>query len=96
MPFKAEDYVHRIGRTGRAGHTGKAISLMSMDEEYLLKAIETLLDTRLPQEWLQGYEPDPNAPLKEDRPRQSRGRSSDKRKMKAKLKIHANRGKNKR
>ncbi|MUK27899.1 DEAD/DEAH box helicase [Aliivibrio fischeri] len=96
LPFKAEDYVHRIGRTGRAGHTGKAISLMSMDEEYLLKAIETLLDTRLPQEWLQGYEPDPNAPLREDRPRQSRGRSSDKRKMKAKLKIHANRGKNKR
>ncbi|MUH97094.1 DEAD/DEAH box helicase [Aliivibrio fischeri] len=96
LPFKAEDYVHRIGRTGRAGHTGKAISLMSMDEEYLLKAIETLLDTRLPQEWLQGYEPDPNAPLKEDRPRQGRGRSSDKRKMKAKLKIHANRGKNKR
>ncbi|MUK41378.1 DEAD/DEAH box helicase [Aliivibrio fischeri] len=96
LPFKAEDYVHRIGRTGRAGHTGKAISLMSMDEEYLLKAVETLLDTRLPQEWLQGYEPDPNAPLREDRPRQSRGRSSDKRKMKAKLKIHANRGKNKR
>lgn len=93
LPFKAEDYIHRIGRTGRAGHTGKAVSLMSADEDYLLKAIETLLDTRLPQEWLKGYEPDPNAPKKENQPRQSRGRSSDKRKMKAKTNVHANRGK---
>ncbi|MGF1903203.1 DEAD/DEAH box helicase [Aliivibrio sifiae] len=97
LPFKAEDYVHRIGRTGRAGCTGKAISLMSSNEEYLLKAIETLLDVRLPQEWLKGYEPDPNAPtIKEDHSRQSRGRSADKRKMKAKMKVHANRGKGKR
>ncbi|MDD9194298.1 DEAD/DEAH box helicase [Aliivibrio sp. S3MY1] len=94
LPFKAEDYVHRIGRTGRAGCTGKAISLMSSNEEYLLQAIESLLDTRLPQEWLKGYEPDPNARVvKEDHSRQSRGRSADKRKMKAKMKIHSNRGK---
>ena len=69
---------------------------MSANEEYLLKAIETLLDTRLPQEWLKGYEPDPNAPVREDGARQSRGRSADKRKMKAKMKVHTNRGKNKR
>lgn len=53
MPFKAEDYVHRIGRTGRAGKSGLAVSLMSRDEEYLLHAIENLLDQRLPQEWLE-------------------------------------------
>ncbi|NMR95682.1 C-terminal helicase domain-containing protein, partial [Vibrio parahaemolyticus] len=55
MPFKAEDYVHRIGRTGRAGKSGLAVSLMSRDEEYLLQAIENLLDQRLPQEWLAGF-----------------------------------------
>ncbi|MCK6263644.1 DEAD/DEAH box helicase [Vibrio sp. ZSDE26] len=93
LPYKAEDYVHRIGRTGRAGATGLAVSLMSRDEEYLLKAIEDLLDKPLPQEWLQGFEPS----LKnvEDLPDTSRrrGRSSEKQKMKAKLKIHSGRGK---
>ncbi|GLS83668.1 DEAD/DEAH box helicase [Paraferrimonas haliotis] len=57
MPFKAEDYVHRIGRTGRAGHKGLAISLMSQSEEGMLAQIERLLDERLPQQWLSGYEP---------------------------------------
>ncbi|PSW21443.1 DEAD/DEAH box helicase [Photobacterium sanctipauli] len=89
MPFKAEDYVHRIGRTGRAGQTGHAISLLSIDEEWALKAIEELLDTRLPQQWLEGYEPDPTIEPPENR---RRGRSSDKRRAKAKHKIHKNRG----
>lgn len=93
MPYKAEDYVHRIGRTGRAGKEGFAASLMSRDEEYLLEAIERLLDTRLPQEWLQGFEPSLIEDLEPDRSPKKKGRSSDKRKMKAKLKIHANRGK---
>jgi ATP-dependent RNA helicase RhlE len=94
MPYKAEDYVHRIGRTGRAGKEGFAVSLMSRDEEYLLHAIERLLDTKLPQEWLQGFEPSLIEEIEPDKaPR--RGRNSDKRKMKAKLKIHANRGKKK-
>ncbi|MBY5945919.1 DEAD/DEAH box helicase [Photobacterium rosenbergii] len=89
MPFKAEDYVHRIGRTGRAGQTGHAISLMSLDEEWALRAIEELLDTRLPQQWLEGYEPDPTIEPPENR---RRGRSSDKRRAKAKSQIHKNRG----
>nr|WP_174238935.1 DEAD/DEAH box helicase [Vibrio taketomensis] len=93
MPFKAEDYVHRIGRTGRAGHNGRAISLMSRDEEYLLEAVERLLDTRLPQEWLEGYEPSLIEDLPEDTNFNKKSRSSDKRRMKAKMKIHANRGK---
>nr|WP_319534172.1 DEAD/DEAH box helicase [uncultured Vibrio sp.] len=97
MPFKAEDYVHRIGRTGRAGNSGLAVSLMSRDEEYLLHAIENLLDQRLPQEWLAGFEP---SLIEEVEPERNGGgrksRSAEKRKLKAKLAIHKNRGKNRR
>ncbi|ENO8415128.1 DEAD/DEAH box helicase [Vibrio mimicus] len=92
MPFKAEDYVHRIGRTGRAGLAGLAVSLLSHDEEPQFEAIERLLNTRLPQEWLKGFEPSPVV-REENSPRRSSGRSAEKRKMKAKLKIHAQRGK---
>ncbi|MBW3696224.1 DEAD/DEAH box helicase [Vibrio sp. T187] len=96
MPYKAEDYVHRIGRTGRAGNSGLAVSLMSRDEEYLLEAIETLLDKRLPQEWLQGFEPSLIEEIDTDRSPKRKGRSADKRKMKAKLKIHQGRGQSRR
>ena len=58
LPYVAEDYVHRIGRTGRAGKSGLALSLMSPSEEWLLTAIEKVIDTRLLQQWLPGYEPD--------------------------------------
>ena len=58
LPYVAEDYIHRIGRTGRAGNTGLAISLMSPNEEWLLEAIEKVLDSVLLQQWLPGYEPD--------------------------------------
>lgn len=58
LPYVAEDYVHRIGRTGRAGNNGLAISLLSPDEEWLLTAIEKVIETRLSQQWLPGYEPD--------------------------------------
>jgi superfamily II DNA/RNA helicase len=60
LPYNAEDYIHRIGRTGRAGNKGLAISLLSPAEEYLLEEIEAILDTKLPQQWLPGYEPDLN------------------------------------
>lgn len=93
MPFKAEDYIHRIGRTGRAGMEGLAVSFMSRDEEYLLEAIERLLDARLPQEWLEGFEPSLFEEVEPEKQPRRKGRGSDKRKMKAKLKIHANRGK---
>ncbi|WP_133153857.1 helicase-related protein, partial [Vibrio sp. 10N.261.55.A7] len=93
LPYKAEDYVHRIGRTGRAGATGLAVSLMSRDEDYLLKAIEELLDKPLPQEWLKGFEPSLNEEVSNPHAPKKRGRNSDKQKMKAKLKIHASRGK---
>ncbi|MDN3611708.1 DEAD/DEAH box helicase [Vibrio ostreicida] len=93
LPYKAEDYVHRIGRTGRAGQKGFAVSLMSRDEEYLLEAIERLLDAKLPQEWLQGFEPSMINQAESEGSSPRKGRGADKRKMKAKLKIHAARGK---
>lgn len=93
MPFKAEDYVHRIGRSGRAGRKGHAISLMSRQEEYLLEAIERLLDKKLPQEWLQGFEPGVKLLNENDDQVKRKSRSSEKRRLKAKMKIHKGRGK---
>ena len=48
MPYVPEDYIHRIGRTGRAGATGEAISFCAPDEEELLTEIERLLKRRIP------------------------------------------------
>ncbi|CAJ1843489.1 ATP-dependent RNA helicase RhlE [Aeromonas salmonicida] len=50
FPFVAEDYVHRIGRTGRAGNKGLAITLFSPEDAPLLEKVEAVLDTRLPQQ----------------------------------------------
>jgi ATP-dependent RNA helicase RhlE len=61
LPNVPEDYVHRIGRTGRAGATGEAISLVCVDELQLLKDIEKLIKRPVPQEVIAGFEPDPNA-----------------------------------
>jgi len=57
LPAVAEDYVHRIGRTGRAGNEGEAISLVSSEEAHLLHAIERLLKTKLPRVADTGYAP---------------------------------------
>ena len=62
LPNVAEDYVHRIGRTGRAGASGEAVSLVDREEEKLLKAIERLTKQALPRQILPGFKPDPNAP----------------------------------
>ncbi|QIQ21995.1 ATP-dependent RNA helicase RhlE [Zophobihabitans entericus] len=59
LPQVAEDYVHRIGRTGRAQHQGQAVSLVCVDELQLLKDIEKLLKTSLPRMQTEGFEPDP-------------------------------------
>jgi ATP-dependent RNA helicase RhlE len=53
-----EDYVHRIGRTGRAGNEGEALSLVCVDELDLLKDIERLLKREIPKVVMAGYEPD--------------------------------------
>jgi len=57
LPNVAEDYVHRIGRTGRAGATGTAISLVSADEVDLRSDIERLTQKLLPREVMDGFEP---------------------------------------
>src|ERR1700712_3998851 len=59
LPNVPEDYVHRIGRTGRAGATGEAVSLVCVDEHQLLKDIERLIKRPIPQEVIAGFEPDP-------------------------------------
>jgi len=61
LPNVPEDYVHRIGRTGRAGASGEAVSLVCVDEYKLLADIERLLKRELPEEVVPGFEPDRNA-----------------------------------
>ncbi len=62
LPNVAEDYVHRIGRTGRAGNNGEAMSLVCIDEHKLLAGIERLIKNRIPVVQIPGFEPDPSIP----------------------------------
>jgi superfamily II DNA/RNA helicase len=62
LPIVAEDYIHRIGRTGRAGATGQAISLVCADEVNLLSAIETLTRQTLPRQMEHDFEPEHRVP----------------------------------
>ena len=57
LPNVPEDYVHRIGRTGRAGATGEAISLACVDEDIFLRDIEKLIKRSIPREIVPGFEP---------------------------------------
>ncbi len=75
LPHVPEDYVHRIGRTARAGNDGHAISLVCVDEKKLLADIERLLGTRINKEVLSGYEPNPRIkaePIHKGRPQRPR------------------------
>jgi ATP-dependent RNA helicase RhlE len=60
LPNVPEDYVHRIGRTGRAGASGEAISLVCVDEEIFLRDIQRLIHKEIAREVVRGFEPDPN------------------------------------
>lgn len=62
MPRIPEDYVHRIGRTGRAGVSGIAVSLVSADEKGYLEAVEKLLKQKIPVEAVNGYTEDSDVP----------------------------------
>ena len=64
LPNVPEDYVHRIGRTGRAGESGHALSLVSADEGKQLAGIEKLIKKQLPRTEIEGFEPKNNLPLK--------------------------------
>ncbi|WP_124949012.1 DEAD/DEAH box helicase [Sulfuriferula thiophila] len=75
LPHAAEDYVHRIGRTGRAGASGEALSLVSEDELRYLADIEKLLNMKIPAEIVPGFEPALGAmpePARAPRPRTER------------------------
>ncbi len=61
LPNVPEDYVHRIGRTGRAQAEGEAVSLVCIDEQQFLHAIEKLIKRDIPTMVVPGFEPDPNA-----------------------------------
>ena len=80
LPNVSEDYVHRIGRTGRAGCEGEAASLVCVDEDKLLADIEKLIGREIRVEIIEGFEPDPSIkpePIQKGRgqQRQSRGQN---------------------
>ncbi|MDO9405600.1 MAG: DEAD/DEAH box helicase [Polaromonas sp.] len=72
VPFNAEDYVHRIGRTGRAGASGLAVSFVASSDQRLVSDIEKLIKTKIDLEPME---------FEEDRPRPSEGRINDGRRM---------------
>jgi ATP-dependent RNA helicase RhlE len=57
LPYVPEDYIHRIGRTGRAGNRGDAVSLVCVDENKQMKDVERLLNRDIPKVAILGYEP---------------------------------------
>jgi ATP-dependent RNA helicase RhlE len=81
--------VHRIGRTGRAGREGEAISLVCVDELKLLRDIERLINREIPKRVIDGYEPDASIraePIENGRPqnrgqKQNQGRNKTKRRF---------------
>jgi len=75
LPTVPEDYIHRIGRTGRAGMEGDAISLVCIDELELLNDIEALLKHRIPDELVPGFELDRRAKAEPIRELRRGGRS---------------------
>jgi ATP-dependent RNA helicase RhlE len=78
LPNIPEDYIHRIGRTGRAGASGEALSLVSADETTFLRDIEKLVGMRFPVEIVEGFEPDPNASTEPEKRQQRQGGNRDK------------------
>jgi ATP-dependent RNA helicase RhlE len=80
LPHVPEDYVHRIGRTGRAGSTGQAVSLVGAEDRPLLSAIEKLINRRIEVRPVEGFEPGHRpreerdaAPRREERTRAPKG-----------------------
>ena len=83
LPHVPEDYVHRIGRTARAGHKGHAVSLVCVDEHKLLTDIERLLQMKIGKKTVPGYEPDPRIkaePITRGRTQHSSGQKKNWRK----------------
>jgi ATP-dependent RNA helicase RhlE len=76
LPHVPQDYVHRIGRTARAGHQGHAVSLVCAAEKKQLEAIERLLNRKIDRENFAGYEPRADLRSKPPGPRSSQGPSN--------------------
>ena len=90
LPNVPEDYVHRIGRTGRAGREGEATSLVCVDEDKLLGDIERLLKLEIPKVALEGYEPDPSIkaePIQNGRNGKTRSQPRDQNKTRARRRF---------
>lgn len=86
LPNIAEDYVHRIGRTGRAGANGEAISLVSSDELSYLKEIEKLLRSKIKLDVMQGFEPSKETPENEKPKTKAQRQASQKQRQQHKRK----------
>ena len=83
LPHVPEDYVHRIGRTARAGLDGLAVSLVCVDEQKLLRDIEQLLKRNIDKETISGFDPDPRIkaePINKGRSQRANTRRSNPRK----------------
>ena len=93
LPHVANDYVHRIGRTGRAGSSGEAVSLVCIDEVGLLRDIERLTKREITKEVIAGFEPDPRIKA-EPIVQGKRGGNSPRRNSSAPRKQAGNRGNN--
>jgi ATP-dependent RNA helicase RhlE len=78
LPYLPEDYIHRIGRTARAGQEGIAISLVSADEVKMLHAIEKLLKFSLPRKLIEGFEPTQDLKVVSPKPKSSRRKKPNK------------------
>ncbi|MFK0572610.1 DEAD/DEAH box helicase [Endozoicomonas sp.] len=99
LPYQAEDYIHRIGRCGRAGESGLAVTLVSEEELYLLKQIEALQGSTLMQQWYPGFEPDLDRPIGHKKPEGSspgKPRRMNKRKMRQQALAQSGQSKRKR
>ena len=72
LPHVPEDYVHRIGRTGRAGATGEALSLVCAEDRPLLAAIERLIKRKIDVRHVEGYEPGHRTPAAAEEPARTR------------------------
>jgi ATP-dependent RNA helicase RhlE len=95
LPHVAEDYVHRIGRTGRAGAEGAAVSLVSHEDRSLLSAIERLMNRKVELRVMPGFEPGQHSPRPQAEPQRSfrpQSRPQHRAQQKTPQRTHAQRG----